>query len=161
MKPLISLILSLTLIMCARAQTEGYSVVIGTGTDSAETSVENDQLTVKIRSTRGIGRLELRAPKKQTRWPKTVVLSLQIKDGKPLKNLEGFTLNGEKIRIAGSLRTSGAMDCHEVKPEGKKGPTRKVPVLVEKTGKTLKVTIPGSLLEGEASVKIQWIDFYR
>ena len=53
------------------------------------------------------------------------------------------------------------MSYHEVVPGGPeagKQKQHKVKILVEKIGSAMKVTIPGNLLTGESSIKIQWID---
>jgi len=36
-----------------------------------------------------------------------------------------------------------------------------VVVLGEKTKKAMTISIPGTLLKGERTVRIQWVDFYR
>lgn len=164
MRLIVPILLSLLVGVATAAELEDYTVVVGTKTDTAEFAVEDEKLVVKIRSTRGIGRVELRLKKKQAQWPKTIVLSLRYQDGKPLRELEGFTLAGETVRINGSRRTSGKMDCHDVNledPKRRDKNARKVNVLVEKTAKAMVVTIPGKLLEGERTLKMQWIDFYR
>ena len=133
-------------------------------TDRAECVMQDKTLKVDVLSASGIGRIELRVKKEGAEWPESIVISLRYADGKPLKELEGLSISGKKIRIDGSRRTSGHMDCHELNPGDQKPgekPPRKVGVSVEKTADAMQVTIPGKLLAGESGIKIQWVDFYR
>ena len=141
-----------------------FSLVLGKQTDSMEFAVKDKTLEVRILSPGGIGRLKLGIKKEGGQWPESVVLFLQSKKGQPLKELEGISISGKSIRINGSRRTSGQMDCHDVKPDDQPGDKlnpRKVKVTVKKTAEAMQVTIPGSLLAGESGIRIQWIDFYR
>ena len=147
-------------------QDVNYSFWINTAKYDVEgkSQFAGQKFTVKIKSAMGIGRMEIGLKTQDGKWPEAVVLSIQTKDGKPLRELEGFTLSGAKIRIQGSGRTSGKMDCHDVDPNDPKAPNknlRKVNVTVEKTDKALTVAIPGKVLQGERKVTIQWIDYYR
>ncbi len=159
----LALLLVLGSVVC-RAEVADYAVEVNSPRDSATFAVIEKKLTVKIKSAMGIGRMEIGLKTQDGKWPEAVVLSIQTKDGKPLRELEGFTLSGAKIRIQGSRRTSGKMDCHDVDANDPKAPKknlRKVNVTVEKTHKALTVTIPGKVLQGERKVTIQWIDYYR
>ena len=164
MKAITTILLLHFLNVAMAAGLDDYAVVVSTKTDSATFTVEKNKLKVTIRSTRGIGGLEVSLKNGAATWPENIVLSLQSKGGNPLRELEGLTLSGKTIRISGSRRTSGRMDCHDVAPEDAKirnKNARKVNVLVEKTAKAMVVTIPGKLLKGERSIKIHWVDFYR
>ena len=148
----------------SRAGESDFSLVPGRPTDSVEFALKDESLEVRVLSPGGIGRLEMGIKKEGGRWPKLIVLLLQSKRGKPLKELEGLAISGKTIRINGSRRTSGRMDCHDVHAGGQqpaKLNPRKVKVTVKKTAGAMVVTIPGSLLDGERDVRIQWVDFYR
>lgn len=149
---------------CGLAGVGDYAVEVVSPRDSLSCAMEDKKLAVTIKSDSGIGRAEIGLKKEGVEWPEAVVLSIQTKDGKPLRGLEGFSIAGQTIRINGSRRTSGEMDCHDVTPKAPKAPKknpRKVKVVVKKTEKAMTVTIPGKLLKGESKVRIQWIDFYR
>jgi hypothetical protein len=164
MKFLAPVLVFLLGILPSGAGESDFSLVLGKQTDSMEFAVKDKTLEVRILSPGGIGRLELGIKKEGVKWPESVVLFLQSKKGKPLKELEGISISGKTIRIKGSRRTSGRMDCHDVKPGGQpvdKLNPRKVKVTVKKTAGAMVVTIPGSLLAGETGIRIQWIDFYR
>ena len=161
--PAWAMVLLLGILSCYGGEGD-YSVVLGKQTDSVEFAMKGRNLEIEILSPGGIGRLELRVEKEGEAWPEAVVLVLRSEAGKPLKELEGFSVSGTKVRIQGSRRTSGKMDCHEVGPGGQGGGKhnpRKVKVLVEKTATAMRVTIPGRLLKGESGIKIQWVDYYR
>ena len=99
----------------------GYVVEVESPRDATEVSLEGKTLSVKVKSATGIGRMEI-GKKKDGEWPEAVVLLLRSGDGKPLRELEGFTLAGEGIRIEGSRRTSGKMDCRDGGPQDPKLP---------------------------------------
>lgn len=147
-----------------RAGLEDYAVEVVSQRDSMTFVMADEKLAVTVTSATGIGRLEIGLRKEDSEWPGAVVLSIRTKDGKPLRELEGFSLAGQRIRIHGSRRSSGAMDCRDVTPDDPKGPgrhPRKVKVTVERSAKVMRVVIPGALLRGERKVRIQWIDYYR
>lgn len=146
------------------AGVEDYAVEVVSPRDSLRAAMTEGVLAVRIRSATGIGRIDLGLREEDGDWPEAVVVSIQTEDGKPLKELEGFTVSGKTMRIEGSRRTSGSMECVEVAPDAPAGPgkkARRVKVVVEKTEEAMTVTIPGTLLKGERKVRIQWIDFYR
>lgn len=147
--------------ICGAGVTD-YAVTPGSPQDAAACAWQGQDLTVKITSATGIGRVEL-AAKGRAPWPKVVRLSIRTKDGKPLRELEGLTVSGKRLRINGSRRTSGRMDCHEIDPGNPKirKNARQVHVVVTQGRVAMEITIPGSLLKGERKVKIQWVDFYR
>ncbi|NIP93202.1 MAG: hypothetical protein GWO24_07000 [Akkermansiaceae bacterium] len=147
------------------AEDPAYAISLGKPTDEVELTRKGESLELKIKSPAGIGRAKLSLRRKGLKWPESIVLLIRLEDGKPLRELEGFSLQGRSFRVSGSRRTSGKMDAFDLKPEEKKpavdaGP-RKVDVRVAKTREAMRVVIPGALLAGESEVRIQWIDFYR
>ncbi|WP_372723536.1 hypothetical protein [Novipirellula sp.] len=132
--------------------------------DRGEIKLTDKQLQIQIFSSVGIGQLKLHRSAAETSWPQTVVLLIQHKPGKPLAELEGFTLRGKSILIQGSRRTSGAMDQFILTDEGAKFqnlPSQKANIRVSRTKDAMRVEIPGELLSAETEIEIQWIDYYR
>ncbi|WP_345326715.1 hypothetical protein [Novipirellula rosea] len=132
--------------------------------DRGEIKLTDKQLQIQIFSSVGIGQLKLHRSAAETSWPKTVLLLIQHKPGKPLAELEGFTLRGKSILIQGSRRTSGAMDQFILTDEGTKFqnlPSQKAKIRVSRTKDAMRVEIPGELLSAETEIEIQWIDYYR
>lgn len=145
-----------------RAGLTDYTIKLSSPRDQANLAWEGGNLAVGIVSAIGIGRLQLVA-KKQAAWPNTIILSIRNREGKSLKELEGFTLSGKALVINGSRRTSGRMECREVDPKnpGIRRNARQVGIVVTRTEAAMEVRIPGSVLKGERDVVIEWIDFYR
>ena len=139
-----------------------YAAEPGSPHDSVKFSLKEDALWVDVTSATGIGRVTI-SVKDGARWPETVVLAIRTKDGKPLKELEGFKLSGKMLRINGARRTSGRMHCYETDPDnpGKRVHQREVKVEVTKTKAAMEVRVPGKLLAGERELQVQWVDFYR
>lgn len=139
-------------------------ISLGKAQGEAVMAMRKESLDVKIKSPVGIGTAKL-SLRKGAEWPKQIVLLIRRNDAKPLAELEGFTLQGKRIRISGSRQTSGKMES-VVLSAGEQDPaekpaSRKVDITVVKTEAAMKIVIPGTLLAGESEVQIQWIDFYR
>ncbi len=181
-RPLLAMLL-LGMLLCGSplnaATMERYSLTFGKTTggnttgklgakqksdDRGEIKLTDKQLQIQIFSSVGIGQLKLHRSAAETSWPQTVVLLIQHKPGKPLAELEGFTLRGKSILIQGSRRTSGAMDQFILTDEGAKFqnlPSQKANIRVSRTKDAMRVEIPGELLSAETEIEIQWIDYYR
>ena len=149
----------------SHAEDLDYAISLGKVKDEAEMTRTEGSLEVKIKSPGGIGTAKLSLRREGARWPKLIVLLIRLDDGKPLKELEGISLQGKKLRVTGSRRTSGQMDGFELGPGEKADPgvrkPRKVDVKVTKTKAAMRIVIPGKLLPEESELRIQWIDYYR
>ena len=152
------------LISGAAVDTKDFSAKPNRKADRATVSVNGKALVVRIQSAIGIGALVLKNHMKAGTWPQIIRLYLVGREGKPLRELEGFTLQSSRLRVQGSRRTAGKMDAFDFDLERKqfpKKPTRQVNIVVKKSDEALLVEIPSALVKDEKKLTIQWIDFYR
>jgi hypothetical protein len=127
-----------------RVEIPGYALTLASPRDEAVLATNDKNLEVKIKCPSGIGRGRLSRRPSAKEWPEEIVLLIRLEDGKPLEELEGFELRGEKIEIHQFRKNP---ELSEIK--------------IEKTETAMKILIPGKILTGETDLKLQWIDFYR
>jgi len=130
--------------LCKVAQNAGFIFTLERPEDQAALAMNNGNLEVKIKCPGGIGRGKLSRPADVEQWPEQIVFLIRLDDGKPLAELEGFSLRGQRVEID-TLRKNPKVS----------------EIQIEKTESAMKVAIPGKLLAGESEVNVQWIDFYR
>ena len=120
------------LVLPACAQRPGAPMVLEQSADARLLVVElPDTVRVEVHSPKGIGRATLR--RSGSRWPGHLVLRLH------LKGLEGLELVAGSDTVRKSEPTSA-------------GPP---------ASGWYEVEVPGELLEGEAELRVGWVDFYR
>lgn len=124
------------------AETQGYMFSLERAEDDVVLNVNKLTLEVNIKCPGGIGKGRLYRAAGAVTWPQQIVLLIRLDDGKPLGDLEGFSLEGARLRF-----TLDNVD--------------NLGIRVEKTDAAMKIVIPGKILHGESELKIQWIDFYR
>jgi hypothetical protein len=160
----LSIPIAAILLTCQRAsaQEHDYSVTAVKDTDKATLVVQDQTLRVRIQSASGIGVVKLVSNTSNHEWPSTVELVIVDNAGRALRELEGFSIQGNNFRVTGSRRESGQMTCvRRGENPGEVKKTRKIDVRVKKAAGEMQVVIPGSLLSNESAVRIQWIDYYR
>lgn len=139
--------------------------------DRVEAQSESDKALFTITSPSGIGAATITP--KAGRWPKTVVLRLQ------LRGLESLQITTGKITVAASVSSHGDHSTRVYLIEGGKEKSlgrgdplwMEIKMLAAKTGSVGKpqlkdrgfeVTLPEALLHGQPEpLTVQWIDFYR
>lgn len=111
--------------------------------DKALLVMNNGDIELTIDCPSGIGSGKLIRRANAEKWPEQITLLIRLDDGKPLAELEGFTVRGKQGEIIHvSKQDPGALK-------------------IEKTASAMKVLIPGKILAGESEVDVQWIDFHR
>ncbi|TWU17429.1 hypothetical protein Pla52o_52330 [Novipirellula galeiformis] len=146
------------------ASGDDFAITMQKRCEQSEIQQSDQKLEIKIHSSFGIGRIKVERRCPSTSWPETIVLQIQYEAGKPLKELEGFTLRGEKLLITGSRNTGGQMDqfgLAEDQTSFQDKPSGKANIRVDRTNETMRIVIPGKLLADEVSLEIQWVDYYR
>ena len=128
----------------------------GGGADSVVIANKNDRWTAKIQSKRGIGSCKLVL--EQGVWPRTIEISLAIKD------LEGFRVSNGRLRLQCALHIPQP-EVFQLDADGKWQEAKSLMqhrVDIKRAGNWINVQLPAVLFTADDStIEVQWVDFYR
>lgn len=156
-------------VMAAAGDSLPFLIKTKRADDRVEVQVEKDRTVFSIRSPFGIGRAVVE--RKADRWPKNVVLRLQ------LKGLENFRIGHEKGSLHAAVSSGDGTvrqwkDAKEDVPLQAGDPLRMTIRLVGADGKPARsiplkngyfeVTLPPAFFrDAPPTCTLDWIDFYR
>lgn len=139
-----------------------FNIQLAKTSDTITATVEGDRAVFTVTSPSGIGRATI-TPSQA--WPRTVVLRFQYEPGRPFGSLESLKAATSRLRVAGSVNTSGRAEFAFADPEGEHpspAPAAGFLNLVIQAGAGETVALfPDYTFAGRESVIFEWVDFFR